>query len=308
MTSPRISWTLRRPFLFAAFTGLAAVACGDSGSAGSEATYAKDVLVDTEWVDQHMADPNVRLVEVGTNLDAFNEGHVQGAAFLTLGQLSNPDDPIRAQIATAAGVSQALSNIGVERDQTVVLYDNASNLRAARAYWVLKYYQHENVRVYNGGSGKWVADGRDLTVDVADFSSSDYEAGPPDPEIRTSWQYVVEHIDDPSTLFCDARSPDEHLGRDVRAERGGHVPGSINVEWSSAVNSDGTFKSADVLAALYEGAGFTPDKQIVTYCHSGTRAAHTWFVLRELLGFPDVRNFDGSWIEYGNNADSPVES
>ena len=308
MMLPTIPRIVRIAFLLTAFTTLAAGACTDSGSGGSEAAYAKDVLVDTEWVEQHIADPSVRLVEMGTNIDAFNEGHIQGAAYLSLGQLSNPDDPIRAQIATATGVSQALSGIGVERDHTVVLYDNASNLRAARAYWVLKYYQHAEVRVYNGGSGKWVADGRDLMTDAADFSSSTYQAGPPDPEIRTTWQYVIEHAEDPSTLFCDARSPDEHLGRDVRAERGGHIPGSINVEWSSAVNSDGTFKSADALAALYEGAGFTPDKQIVTYCHSGTRAAHTWFVLRELLGFPDVRNYDGSWIEYGNNADSPVES
>ena len=302
------SRNVRGGFFPALFAGLSAVACADSGSVGSAAVYAKEVLVDTEWVEQHVANPSVRLLDVSSSSNGFSEGHIPGATYLSLRQLVNPDDPIQGQIATAAGVSEVLSGLGVERDQILVLYDDSRNLQAARAYWVLKYYQHENVRVYNGGSAKWMADGRDLTVDITDFSSSSYEAGPADLQIRTTWQYVVDHVGDPSTLFCDVRGPDEHLGRDVRAERGGHIPGSINVEWSSAVNSDGTFKSADALAALYQGAGFTPEKQIVTYCQSGVRGAHTWFVLSELLGFPNVRNYDGSWTEYGNNAASPVDS
>ncbi len=304
MISSRI---VRGGFFPALFTGLAAVACADSGGSGSVAVYAKEVLVNTEWVEQQVANPSVRLLDVSSSSNGFGEGHIPGATYLSLRQLVNPNDPIQGQIATAAGVSEVLSGLGVERDQTLILYDDSRNLQAARAYWVLKYYQHENVRVYNGGSTKWVADGRDLTADITDFSSSSYEAGPADLQIRTTWQYVVDHVGDSSTLFCDVRGPDEHLGRDVRAERGGHIPGSINVEWSSAVNSDGTFKSADALAALYQGAGFTPEKQIITYCQSGVRGAHTWFVLSELLGFPDVRNYDGSWTEYGNNAASPVD-
>jgi thiosulfate/3-mercaptopyruvate sulfurtransferase len=225
-----------------------------------------------------------------------------------MGRLSNPDDPVRGQVATAAQVSAALSSVGLARDQTVVLYDRRNNLSAARAYWVLKYYQHADVRIYNGGTPKWSEDGQALSTDMTEYEPSDYQAGSPDPEIRTTWQYVVDHTDDPATLFCDVRSPDEHLGLDVRAERGGHIPGSINVEWTAAVNSNGTFKSANDLTALYSGAGFTSDRQIITYCQTGVRGAHTWFVLSELLGYPSVRNYDGSWGEYGNNPESPIES
>jgi thiosulfate/3-mercaptopyruvate sulfurtransferase len=248
------------------------------------------------------------VLEVGGNANAFGEGHLPGAAFVSMRSLSNPDDPIGGQIATAVQVSAALSNVGLGRDQTVVLYDRRNNLQAARAYWVLKYYQHADVRIYNGGTPKWTEDGQVMSTVMVEYEPSDYQAGPPDPEIRTTWQYVVDHTDDPATLFCDTRSPEEYLGRDVRAERGGRIPGSINVEWTAAVNANGTFKSSEELAALYGGAGFTPDKQIITYCQSGVRGAHTWFVLSELLGYPSVRNYDGSWVEYGNNPESPVEN
>ena len=282
--------------------------CASDSAETSGRSYAKDVLVDAEWIEANMEDSGVRVLEVGGNADAFGEGHLPGASFLSMGQLSNPDDPIRGQIATEAQVSAALSGAGVGRDQTVVLYDRRNNLLAARAYWVLKYFQHADVRIYNGGAPKWTEDGRALSTETTEYEPSDYQAGPADPEIRTTWQYVVDHTDDPSTLFCDTRGPDEYLGRDVRADRGGHIPGSINVEWTAAVNSNGTFKSADALAALYGGAGFTPDRQIITYCQSGVRGAHTWFVLSELLGYPSVRNYDGSWGEYGNNPESPIES
>ena len=282
--------------------------CASDSAETSGRSYAKDVLVDTEWIAANMEDSGVRVLEVGGNADAFGEGHLPGASFLSMGRLSNPDDPIRGQIATAAQVSAALSGAGVGRDQTVVLYDRRNNLLAARAYWVLKYFQHADVRIYNGGTPKWTEDGRALSTETTEYEPSDYQAGAADPEIRTTWQYVVDHTDDPSTLFCDTRGPDEYLGRDVRADRGGHIPGSINVEWTAAVNPNGTFKSADALAALYGGAGFTPDRQIITYCQSGVRGAHTWFVLSELLGYPNVRNYDGSWGEYGNNPESPIES
>jgi len=280
---------------------------GDSGEI-AERAYANDVLVDTEWIEAHMDDPSVRVLEVGGNAEAFGEGHLPGASFVSMGSLSNPDDPLRGQIATAAQLSAALSRVAVERDQTVVLYDRQNNRLAARAYWVLKYFQHPDVRIYNGGTPKWTADGRAMSTVMVEYEPSDYQAGPADPEIRTTWQYVVDHTEDPTTLFCDVRSPDEHLGRDVRSERGGHIPGSINVEWTAAVNSDGTFKSAEELETLYAGAGFTSDRQIITYCQSGVRAAHTWFVLSELLGYPSVRNYDGSWGEYGNNPESPIEN
>ncbi len=223
-----------------------------------------------------------------------------------MGSLTNPDDPIRSQVATGPQLSAALSGIGVERGQTVVLYDRASNRLAARAYWVLKYYRHADVRVLDGGAARWTSEGGQMSGGMTEWAPSAYEAAPADPDIRTTWQHVVDRTDDPSTLMCDARSPDEYLGRDVRADRGGHIPGAINVEWTAAVTPDGRFKSYGELSELYARAGFAPDKQIITYCQSGVRGAHTWFVLRELLGYPDVRNYDGSWLEYGNDPESPI--
>jgi thiosulfate/3-mercaptopyruvate sulfurtransferase len=304
MSDHRTVWT---KLLGIILLSAVSASCVSQGDDMTERAYANDVLVDTEWIESQAGDPSVRLLEVGGNSDAFDEGHLPGASFLSMRRLSNPDDPVRGQIATAAQVSAAISEAGVGQDQTVVLYDRQNNLQAARAYWVLKYYQHADVRVYNGGAPTWTRDGRAFTTEVTEYEPSNYQAGPADPEISTDWQYVVDHTDDPATLFCDARSPDEHLGLDVRAERGGHIPGSINVEWTAAVNPNGTFKSVNELAMLYGGAGFTSDRQIITYCQSGVRGAHTWFVLKELLGYPNVRNYDGSWGEYGNNPRSPIE-
>ena len=300
--------TVRTSLLWIVLSSAVLASCNSDAGETAEVAFATDVLVDTEWIEAHAADPSLRVLEVGGNANAFGEGHLPGAAFVSMRSLSNPDDPIGGQIATAAQVSAALSNVGLGRDQTVVLYDRRNNLQAARVYWVLKYYQHADVRIYNGGTPKWTEDGQVMSTVIVEYEPSDYQAGPPDPEIRTTWQYVVDHTDDPATLFCDTRSPEEYLGRDVRAERGGRIPGSINVEWTAAVNANGTFKSSEELAALYGGAGFTPDKQIITYCQSGVRGAHTWFVLSELLGYPSVRNYDGSWVEYGNNPESPVEN
>jgi thiosulfate/3-mercaptopyruvate sulfurtransferase len=300
--------TVRTSLLWIVLSSAVLASCNSDAGETAEVAFATDVLVDTEWIEAHAADPSLRVLEVGGNANAFGEGHLPGAAFVSMRSLSNPDDPIGGQIATAAQVSAALSNVGLGRDQTVVLYDRRNNLQAARVYWVLKYYQHADVRIYNGGTPKWTEDGQVMSTVMVEYEPSDYQAGPPDPEIRTTWQYVVDHTDDPATLFCDTRGPEEYLGRDVRAERGGRIPGSINVEWTAAVNANGTFKSSEELAALYGGAGFTPDKQIITYCQSGVRGAHTWFVLSELLGYPSVRNYDGSWVEYGNNPESPVEN
>ena len=300
--------TVHTSLLWIVLSSAVLASCNSDAGETAKVAFATDVLVDTEWIEAHAADPSLRVLEVGGNANAFGEGHLPGAVFLSMRSLSNPDDPIGGQIATAAQVSVALSNVGLGRDQTVVLYDRRNNLQAARAYWVLKYYQHADVRIYNGGTPKWTEDGQVMSTVMVEYEPSDYQAGPPDPEIRTTWQYVVDHTDDPATLFCDTRGPEEYLGRDVRAERGGRIPGSINVEWTAAVNPNGTFKSSEELAALYGEAGFTPDKQIITYCQSGVRGAHTWFVLSELLGYPSVRNYDGSWVEYGNNPESPVEN
>jgi len=290
---------------------LAAGACGGGEEAAVQdaapVAYAKDVLVDTEWIQANAADPNVVLVELGSRSD-YDAGHLPGALLLPTNRLMNPESSVEGIIATREQLSAALSEVGIERDDIVVLYDRQRNLQAARAYWALKYYGHPEIRIYNGGAPRWTAEGRAFVTDAPTRTASAYEAGPADPAMQTTWQYVVEHIDDPSTLTCDARGPNEYLGRDVRAARGGRIPGSVNIEWTAAVNADGQFKSAAELSALYQAAGFTPDKNIITYCQTGVRGAHTWFVLSELLGYPSVRNYDGSWAEYGNNPESPIES
>ncbi len=298
--------------LLLAIVGLSACGVTTSGAEISAPDrYAHpEVLVDTSWVSDHLDDANVHLIDVSDKPETFEAGHLPGAQYVSWQtDLTNPDDPVRGQILTGEALSELMSRLGVDNDDTVVLYDNTNNLFAARAYWALKYYQHDEVRLYNGGSKKWIADGQQLTTEVASVATSQYVAGESDPAIRTNWQYVVDHTDDPSTLFCDTRGPKEYTGTDVRSARGGHIPGAINVEWTNAVNpEDGTFRDAAALAELYQKAGFTPDKEIITYCQTGVRGAHTWFVLRELLGYPNVRNYDGSWEEYGNNSDSPIES
>lgn len=276
--------------------------------AAGAAAYAKpDVLVDTAWVLDNLENENVRLVDVSSNQDAYNDGHLPGAVFVSWrDELTNPDTSVEGQILTAEQLGALFSELGIANDHTVVFYDNTSNLFATRAYWALKYYGHAEVRVYNGGSLKWVADGHELSRGRVTHEPTEYVTGEPDPEIRTDWQYVVDHIDDEETLLCDTRSVAEFTGDDARAARGGHIPGAVHLEWVHAVNEDGTFKSAPELAALFYAEGFTPDKQIITYCQTGVRGAHTWFVLRELLGYPNVRNYDGSWAEWGNNEASPI--
>jgi thiosulfate/3-mercaptopyruvate sulfurtransferase len=301
----RVRWPLSLSAVLLTLPGCAPeVGSGD----GAVTDAVPAVLVDTEWVEAHLGDPEVRIVEVGGAPRDYAEGHLPGAVFLGIGSLSNPDDPVDGTIATREQLSDALSAIGARRGETLVLYDRQRSLNAARAYWALKYYGHPEIRVYDGGAARWTADGRSMSAESPTVAGSEYQAGPADPDLQTSWQWVVDHVDDPSTLTCDVRGPNEYLGRDVRAARGGHIPGSINVEWTAAVNGDQTFKSAAELRVLYTAAGFTPDKQIITYCQTGVRGAHTWFVLSELLGYPNVRNYDGSWAEYGNNPESPIES
>lgn len=266
------------------------------------------VLVDTDWVLDRLDDPTVRLIDVSTRREVYDAGHLPGAPFVQWNtDLTNPANPVEGQILTRDALSELMSGLGVDNHHTVVFYDEASNLWASRAYWVMRYYRHDDVRIYNGGSRKWVLDGQELTTGVAPVVPTSYTAGEPDPRIATDWHHVVSRLGDPSAMFCDTRSPDEHTGSDARAERGGHIPGSVNVEWRESVREDGTFRDAQALSDLYRSAGFTPDREIITYCQLGVRGAHTWFVLSELLGYPDVRNYDGSWAEYGNRAESPIE-
>jgi thiosulfate/3-mercaptopyruvate sulfurtransferase len=292
--------------------GCAPAAMPATGAAEADVptAYANpDVLVDTQWVLDHLDDPNVRLIDLSGNPEEYAAGHLPGAVYVNLGDdMTNPEDSTRGQILTQDALSALFSRLGINADTTVVFYDGNNNLAAARAYWVLKYYQHDDVRIYNGGSKKWAADGQALTTGEVQVTPTDYVAQDPDLAIRTTGDYVLEHLDDSNVVLCDTRGAEEFAGTDVRAQRGGHIPGAINVEWTNAVNQDGTFKDAQALFELYTKAGFSPDKQIITYCQTGVRGAHTWFVLKELLGFPDVRNYDGSWEEWGNQENTPIES
>ncbi len=295
-------------------TACTAVAPGAQPAADAEAPalegYAKpDVLVDSAWVQEHLDDPNVRIVDVSGSAEDYAAGHIPGSVYVNVGeQMTNPEDSTRGQILTQDALSALLSSIGVTPETTVVLYDASNNLLAARAYWVLKYYQHADVRILNGGTKKWTADGQALVTDEVTVAPTEYVAQDPDLEIRTTTEYVLERLDDENVVMCDTRNAEEYAGTDVRSARGGHIPGAINVDWVAAVEQDGTFKDAQTLNELYTKAGFTPDKEIITYCQTGVRGAHTWFVLSELLGFPEVRNYDGSWEEYGNRTDTPIES
>jgi thiosulfate/3-mercaptopyruvate sulfurtransferase len=268
-----------------------------------------DLLVDTEWILENTGAEGVRLIHVGGSIDSFNGGHIPGAIFLSSNDLANPDDPIRGQIGTAEQVAEALGNLGLTTEDTIVLYDANSNLAAARAYWVLKYYQHEDVRIYNGGQLKWLEDGQELVTDPQpEIEPTVYEIAEADPEIRTTGDYVLENYDKAGVQLCDSRNPEEYIGTDVRSDIGGHIPGAINLDWVNTVRADGTFLPAADLDNLFRLAGFDREKEIITYCQTGVRGAHTWFVLRELLGYPNVRNYDGSWEEWGNNPEFPIES
>ena len=266
------------------------------------------VLVDTAWVKANLGAPGVRLIDVSSEKSVYDAGHLPGAQYMhIIDDLTDPDDPVRGQILQGAALEALLRRLGVANTDTVVLYDNTKNLDAARAYWVLKYYQHPQVRIYNGGRAKWLGDGETLTSEIPPLTPSQYQVGAPDLAIRTTWDYVVNSIGKEGTLFCDTRSQGEYTGASNRSAQGGHIPGAILVEWTQALRADGTFRDGAELRTLYEGAGFVPDKEIITYCQIGVRAAHTWFVLHELLGYPNVRVYDGSWEEYGNKPESPIE-
>jgi len=267
-------------------------------------------LVDSAWIAEHQDDPNVRLLAIGGKQEDFDAGHLPNAIFINLGgDLTNPADSTQGQILTQEALGELFSRLGIENDDTLVVYDSNNNLLSARAYWAFKYYQHPDVRLHNGGAKKWVADGNELSTEAVEaLPASVYAPGDADPELRTTGEYVLEHLDDPSTVVCDTRGPGEYAGTDVRADRGGHIPGAINLEWVNTVNAeDGTFKDLAYLSDLYQKAGFSPDKQVITYCQTGVRGAHTWFVLSELLDYPRVRNYDGSWIEWANDASKPLE-
>ena len=262
------------------------------------------VLVDADWVEQHVTDPSIVVVEVDEDTTAYDKGHIRGA--VKLDWKTDLQDPVRRDFIGRQGFEQLLSERGIGNDDTVVLYGGNNNWFAAYAYWYFKLYGHRDVRLLDGGRKKWELDSRELSDDVVERPRTSYTATEPDTTIRAFRDEVVASIGVRNLI--DVRSPDEYAGRlmapahlpQEQAQRGGHVPTAVNVPWSKAANDDGTFRSDDELRRLYAEAGVDLDEDTIAYCRIGERSAHTWFVLHELLGQPNVKNYDGSWTEYGS--------
>ncbi len=277
------------------------------------ADYAKQVLVSTDWVAEHLEDENVVLAEVDENPDLYEDGHIPGA--IKLHWKDDLQDPVERDLVEKPEFEQLLGSRGIGNDTTVVLYGDRNNWFAAYAYWYLKIYGHEDVRLMNGGRQKWADENRELTPDEPSRAKVSYTAQERDESIRAYRDYVHGAIDIDGKVLVDVRSPQEYSGdllappgyESEGAQRGGHIPSAKSIPWAKAVNDDGTFKSADQLSELYGDKDVTPDKETIAYCRIGERSAHTWFVLRELLGYENVKNYDGSWTEWGNLVDVPIE-
>jgi thiosulfate/3-mercaptopyruvate sulfurtransferase len=279
----------------------------------SDNGYAKDVLVSTDWLAGHLSDDNVVVAEVDESTDLYEEGHIPGA--VKLHWKDDLQDPIERDLIDKASFEQLMSSRGISNGTTVVVYGDKNNWFAAYAYWYLKIYGHQDVRVLDGGRQKWIDEGRELTTDVPSPGAASYTAQERDESIRVYRDQVLAGLGHGGIELVDVRSPQEYSGELMAppgyeqegASRTGHIPGAQSVPWATAVRDDGTFKSSADLQELYGGKGVTSDKEVRAYCRIGERSAHTWFVLQELLGYPTVKNYDGSWTEWGNLVDVPIE-
>jgi thiosulfate/3-mercaptopyruvate sulfurtransferase len=274
--------------------------------------YSENVLVDSEWAKAHLNDPKVRFVEVDVDTSAYEQSHIPGAVgWNWTSQLS---DGIRRDIASADDLSALLSQSGIGPDTTVVLYGDNNNWFAAWAYWQLKMYGHRDVRILNGGRKYWLDNGLPLTTDVPSYAATGYRVGQADESIRAYRDDILPRLGDQGLKLVDVRSPAEFAGEVIAppgmsetAQRAGRIPGAISAPWAQTVREDGTFKGPDELRAHYQGKGVGANDDIIAYCRIGERSSHTWFVLHELLGYPRVRNYDGSWTEWGSMVNVPIE-
>ncbi len=271
-----------------------------------------EVLVSTDWVAAHADDPKVRLVEVDVDTTAYEKGHIKNA--IAWNWTSQLQDNVRRDLLGQKQFEELCRNSGISNDTTVVLYGDNNNWFAAYALWQAKYFGHKDARLMNGGRKKWELEHRPLVTEVPKFPATNYKASSPDESLRARRELIFEVLQKRNRYLVDVRSPDEFTGKVIAppgmtetAQRGGHIPDAANIPWAKAANEDGTFKSYDELVKLYEGQGVRADREVVAYCRIGERSSHSWFVLKYLLGFDKVRNYDGSWTEWGNLVDAPIE-
>jgi len=271
-----------------------------------------DVLVSTDWVAEHLDDPNVRIAESDEDYLLYEQGHIPTA--VKVDWFTILQDPVQRDFIGKAEFEELMSNLGIDNDTTVVFYGDKSNWFACYSFWLFELYGHANKKIMDGGRAKWIEEERPLTKDVPEFPSTNYTAQDPNLDIRAFRDDVFRHLEQDLPLV-DVRSPQEYRGELLHmpgypqegAMRGGHIPGAANIPWSQATNEDGTFKPAEELQRLYEEQGVTRDNDIIAYCRIGERSSHTWFVLKYLLGYDNVKNYDGSWTEWGNLVGAPIE-
>ena len=280
----------------------------------SEQRYAHpEVLVDTSWAEEHLEDPDVRFVEVDVDTSIYETGHIPGA--IGWNWERDTQDKVLRNIVNQEDFQELLGRSGITRDTEVVLYGDNDNWFAAYAFWLLDYYGHPKARLIDGGRKKWVNEGRQLTSDPTEPESSEYSVDATRKDLRALRSDVLDGLGQDDRALVDVRSPKEFVGELLApanlpqegSQRGGHIPGAANIPWSEAVEEDGTFKSARDLREIYEGKGVSPDKDVIAYCRIGERSSHSWFVLKHLLGYENVRNYDGSWTEWGSLIDVPIE-
>jgi len=273
---------------------------------------ANDVLVSTAWVAENLNNPKVKLVEVDVDTSQYEEGHPPGA--VGFNWTSQLQDQTRRDVISKEQLEQLLSGAGISNDDTIVLYGDNNNWFAAYAFWLLEMYGHKNLKLMDGGRKKWLDENRTTTKDAPSAGKSSYRAQEPNKALRAKRDEVLAALGNQKNALVDVRSPAEYNGEIMAppglpetAQRMGHIPGAANVPWAQAVAEDGTFKSPDELEKLYGGKGVTKDKDVIAYCRIGERSSHTWFALKHLLGYPNVKNYDGSWTEYGSLIDVPIE-
>jgi thiosulfate/3-mercaptopyruvate sulfurtransferase len=278
------------------------------------ADYAHpELLVSTAWVAEHQSDPKVRLIEVDVDTTAYDQGHIAGA--VGWNWQTQLQDNVRRDLIERSAVEKLLGQAGVSNDTTIILYGDNNNWFAAYALWQLKYYGHKDVRLMNGGRKKWIEEKRPLGTEPANVAPATYRAAGPDESIRARKEEIFSIIDSKSRgQLVDVRSADEFTGKIIAppgmnetAQRAGHIPGAANIPWAQAANEDGTFKSYDQLKQLYQTKGVNGSDEVIAYCRIGERSSHTWFVLKYLLGYSNVKNYDGSWTEWGNLVGAPIE-